>query len=177
MSSFYQLKVLSGLAFLLLLTVLLTACGAPEGKALVLPADCVPEDFHFVGQKLVLLDVPEAKLGQRLYGLKNISPQNIELAHVKPTPEMSVGSASKLLPQHWSALALMSGDFSVSCRDLDSEKHNVLSCQDVLLVCRFTHVALTGEKKSAYWVVENLSNRRLLAAIVERGIKLKGWEK
>lgn len=169
MNFLYQLKAVAALA----LVLLLTACGGREGKAPVLPADCVPEDFHFVGQHLVLLDAPEAKQGQRLYGLKNISLQNVGLDHLKSTPEMNAGWTSELAPQHWSALALAPGDFAVICLDLDHEKNNVLSCQDVLLVCRFAHARFTEAQKGSYWVSENLSDRKLLGAIGERGVELK----
>lgn len=151
---------------------LLTACSSEEAAKQLLPRGCVPEDFRFSGKQLILLDAPDAKQGQRLYGIKNLTLQNMGVDHIKADAGAGAGWGSELAPNHWSALAINRPDFSIVCRDLDKESVVEVNCQDVLLVCRFTKAIFPNTSPSSGWVSENQPLAKLLEAIEERGIKL-----
>lgn len=159
------------------LLALLTACSGEEAAKQLLPRGCVPEDFRFSGNQLILLDTPDTNKGQRLYGIKNLTLQNIGVDHVKAEAGAGAGWGSELAPNHWSALAINRPDFSIVCHDLDKETAVEINCQDVLLVCRFAKADFPSTATSSGWVSENQPMAKLLDAIEERGIKLSSDSK
>lgn len=129
------------------------------------PYDCKPMTLSAGTVKL-----PEG--APALVMLHNISDVDLWITHPISDPSASAGWSSRLQTKRWSAFALGSQAFELSCIESKPGHEQQVPCAGVLAVCQWLKIATTDKQPAPYWAGENMSLPELLGHLGQRGFKL-----
>ena len=104
--------------------------------------------------------------------IHNLSTIDIWITHPVTDPSASAGWSSRLQGGHWSALALDSQSFELSCIESRPGHEQQIPCAGVLAACQWPSATVPKGEASTYWAGEDMSLSELTAHIGSRGFKL-----
>lgn len=105
--------------------------------------------------------------------INNVHDKNLWLTHPVAEPSASAGWTTRIQPKNWSAIIVKGSAFNIACIEQSPGQEQRIACAHTLRACRMTKADLSSLDAGTYWLAEDKSRREILAAIEERGIKLK----
>jgi hypothetical protein len=139
-------------------------------SATELPITCQNSNYKFQNDQLLLSTQTKT---QQLYLLHNRSTQTILINHQKIPAGASAGWMSELAPQHWSAITVNQKNFTLTCSPSQPGNTVNKSCQQLLTVCFVPNAVFPKNlQNSAFWITENQTAKKIIAAIKQRKIKI-----
>lgn len=132
----------------------------------ILPFACQP-----LMVKAQALDIATEK--PVLLLVHNLSQSDLWLTHVLADSSANAAWSTRLQADHWSALAVEKGAFSVSCIESQPGHEQQVACSEVLAVCEWSIPALPQAQSSGtFWAAEDMSLPSLTARLGRNGFKL-----
>jgi hypothetical protein len=104
--------------------------------------------------------------------IHNVSDVDLWITHPISDPSASAGWSSHLQTKRWSAFALGSQAFELSCIESKPGHEQQVPCSSVLAVCQWLNIATTDKQPAPYWAGENMSLPELLGHLGQRGYTL-----
>jgi len=104
--------------------------------------------------------------------IHNLSTIDIWITHPVSDPSASAGWSSRLQAGNWSALALDSKSFELSCIESRPGHEQQIPCAGVLAACQWPTATVPKGETSTYWAGEDMPLSALTAHIGSRGFKL-----
>ena len=132
------------------------------------PEKCAGTGFEYRGGGIVLNS--DSQNSQSLYLLNNISENEYWITHQVKNPGASAGWTSDISPGSWSAFAVNTPGFDLTCVKEGQGRMETLSCEKVLRVCRISNPVFKPDTGGSYWVSEDKTLEAVLAEIKSRGI-------
>lgn len=129
------------------------------------PYECKPMPLSVGTVKL-----PEGK--PALVMMHNTSDVDLWITHPISDPSASAGWSSRLQMKKWSAFALGSQAFELSCIESKPGHEQQVPCSGVLALCQWPNITTTDKQPAPYWAGENMSLPELLGYLGQRGFKL-----
>ena len=129
------------------------------------PYDCKPMTLSAGTVKL-------SKGAPALVMLHNVSDVDLWITHPISDPSASAGWSSRLQTKRWSAFALGSQTFELSCIESKPGHEQQVPCSGVLAVCQWFNMKTSDKHSAPYWAGENMPLPELLGYLGQRGFKL-----
>lgn len=104
--------------------------------------------------------------------IQNHTQKDVWLTHPVSEPSASAGWNSRLQAKHWSALALNTKSFELSCVESQPGHEQVVPCQDVIAACKWGILQVPPKEAGTYWAGENMPLPELTDHLVRRGFNL-----
>jgi hypothetical protein len=104
--------------------------------------------------------------------LHNQSDSELWITHPISDPSASAGWSSRLQSNRWSAFALGSQAFELSCIESKPGHEQQIPCSGVITVCQWLGIKTTDKQPVPYWAGENMPLSELLAHLSQRGFQL-----
>ncbi len=131
----------------------------------VLPLSCRPLPIE---RTQLVMSTKTAQLVM----IHNLSQQDLWLTHAGVESSAKAGWASKISPNHWSALYVYH-HFTMACTESKPGHEQQVDCKDVLAVCEWSKQAPMKLIKSTFWVGEDKPLSELIAYMGRTGYVLK----
>lgn len=129
------------------------------------PASCQPIPVR--GQSVMLNTKKPV-----LFILHNLSASELWVTHTDNDKGVSAGFDSRLQAGKWSAVVVDSQTFDLSCVESIPGHEQVIPCEGVLSICKWSKVKITTKQRGTYWVSENKGWVNLLSDIGGQGFSV-----
>lgn len=140
--------------------------GAPKP-----PNNCLDSQYQYIDEQLLLSPLVTEPI-QRLYLVKNTSPDTVILTHTNEDYLVSLGWRSKIDKDRWSAFGVDTSDFLIDCKRQDGETILPIACEAVLAVCYIPDTRFALSSLGSFWVSENKPLNQALVEVRRKGVKL-----
>lgn len=134
-------------------------------SAATLPEGC--QALAVQGETIVL----SAKQAKLVF-IHNLSNNDLWLTHPQKNEGAGAGWTTRMQADNWSALALHSGPFELSCIESRPGHEQAASCAGLVSVCQWRGVKMPKTAQGTFWAAEDLSLQELTAAVGGRGFIL-----
>ena len=131
------------------------------------PGGCLESGFKQAGGEVVLNPASEK---EGLFLLHNVSGETFQVTHPVSGGTASAGWTSEIGPGRWSAFAVDSKDFALSCMRFVDGNMKTLPCEKVLKVCELQNPKMPPDLSGSFWVSEDKNREGVIAEIKSRGI-------
>jgi len=141
----------------------------------VLGAAHAEEQFPDGCKPLPTLDSPLVLHSKKLtvFLLHNLSDMDVWITHPVNHPSASAGWSSRLQAGKWSALALQSQNFELTCIESKPGHEQQVACSDVLAVCHWGDMKMPDKTDNGtFWVGEDKSLMGLIGYMGRRGFAI-----
>lgn len=133
--------------------------------ASTLPAGC--QAVAVQGEVVTL----KAKKSSLIF-IHNLTSADLWVTHPVTNPGASAGWTSRLQGENWAALALSKGPFVLNCIESKPGHEQQVPCEGAIAVCKWTGKKVktpARDRKTTFWVAEDMSLDALIAAVGARG--------
>ena len=104
--------------------------------------------------------------------LHNLSGLDLWITHPVSEADTAAGWSSRLQSGHWSALALDTTAFELSCIESKPGHEQQVSCEHALAICEWPITSSPEHTSGIFWAGENMSLTALTAYLSRRGFEL-----
>ena len=106
--------------------------------------------------------------------LENVSQNDIWLTHPVQNPSASAGWATRIKPQHFTALAVKTPDFILECIESKPGHEQQVACKGVIVACKMNKTTFPKAEPDSgtYWAAEDQTLSALTATLSGRGFSL-----
>lgn len=104
--------------------------------------------------------------------IHNLTENDLYVTHPGSNEGASAGWSSLLGNNHWSALQIAKGPFTIHCIESRPGHEQQIPCENAIAVCEWKKVKFPVQAEGSFWVAENLSLKALHAAAGARGYNI-----
>lgn len=135
------------------------------------PNNCLNTEYKYEAGQLILSPEIGEEI-QRLYLVRNNSPNTLVLSHTNEDYLISLGWKSTIDRDHWSAFGVDEPGFAIDCLRKESDDTIPVACEEVVEVCYLPNTRFALSSLGSFWLSENKQLNQVLVETRRKGVKL-----